>query len=59
MKKIEEMNVEELKAIAYDTLRYVEAYQKQLQTINAEIAKKENTDAVKTEEIEKEKKEKK
>jgi len=41
-KKIEEMSVENLKAMAYDSLRFIEAYQSQLRAINEQIMKKEN-----------------
>ena len=41
-KKIEEMSVENLKAMAYDSLRFIEAYQARLRAINEQIMKKEN-----------------
>jgi len=43
MKKLEEATLEELKSAAYDTLRFIEAYQSQLRAINERILTLENS----------------
>lgn len=48
-KKIEDMDVTELKSAAYDTLAQIELHQRNLQVLNAEIGKR-ATEVAKTEE---------
>ncbi len=46
MKNLEQMDLQESKSMAYDTLRYIEAYQAQLRAINEHIAILENSQKV-------------
>jgi len=43
MKNLDLMDLNESKGVAYDTLRFIEAYQAQLRAINEHILKLENS----------------
>jgi prefoldin subunit 5 len=43
MKNLEQMDLQESKSAAYDSLRFIEAYQAQLRAINEHIAKLEDS----------------
>lgn len=44
MNQIETISTQELKAMAYDCLAIIEEYQRQLKTINVEIARRNQAD---------------